>query len=158
MLFDRWLKLVACKVWFDHVVHHETVIDGDVVALDESGRPSFSALQNEGALIVYFVFDVLVLGGRSVMADTLGARREFLTREVLPKLADPIREAPRFDASLADLVRAVREQGLERLVAKRLDASTSTAPAQERGARCGSTGPRSSSSAGTRRAGGRSTR
>ncbi len=44
----------------------ETVIDGEVVALDEAGRPSFNALQNSaaGATIVYYVFDVMVLGGR----------------------------------------------------------------------------------------------
>jgi DNA ligase D-like protein (predicted ligase) len=102
----------------------ETVIDGEVVALDESGRPSFSALQNHGlaqASVVFFVFDVLVLAGRSVMDDGLAARRELLSRDVLPKLAEPVREAPRFDASVADLVRAVRAQGLEGLVAKRLD-------------------------------------
>ena len=34
------------------------------------------------------------------MAETLAARREMLTREVLPKLADSVREAPRFDATL----------------------------------------------------------
>src|SRR4030081_3793391 len=47
-----------------------TVIDGEVVALDESGRPSFNILQNHGsskAAIVYYIFDVLVLGGRDVM-------------------------------------------------------------------------------------------
>jgi len=101
----------------------ETVIDGEVVALDESGRPSFNALQNSvpGARIVYFVFDVLILAGRSVMGSALSARRELLARQVLPKLTDPIREVPRFDAALADLTRAVREQGLEGLVAKRLD-------------------------------------
>jgi bifunctional non-homologous end joining protein LigD len=65
--------------------------------------------------------DVLILAGRSVMPDTLAARRELLTRDVLPRLSDLIREAPRFDASLSDLIRAVREQGLEGLVAKRLD-------------------------------------
>jgi len=40
----------------------ETVIDGEVVALDASGRPSFSIVQNHGssgAPIVYYVFDVL---------------------------------------------------------------------------------------------------
>src|SRR4051794_25771045 len=43
-----------------------TVIDGEVVALDDAGRPSFNALQNFGsaASIFYFVFDVLVLAGR----------------------------------------------------------------------------------------------
>jgi ATP-dependent DNA ligase len=111
----------------------ETVIDGEVVALDGAGRPSFNALQNGAAsAIVYYVFDVLVLGGRDVMGDPLAARRELLTRDVLPKLADPVREAPRFDASLADLVVAVRAQGLEGLVAKRLDSAYE--PGQRSGA------------------------
>jgi ATP-dependent DNA ligase len=45
---------------------NETVIDGEVVALDESGRPSFNLLQNHGssgAPIVYYVFDVLTWRG-----------------------------------------------------------------------------------------------
>jgi DNA ligase D-like protein (predicted ligase) len=101
----------------------DTVVDGEVVALDEAGRPSFNALQNgsAGATIVYYLFDVMVLGGRNVMGETLATRRELLSREVLPLLADPVREAPRFDAALADLIAAVRAQGLEGLVAKRLD-------------------------------------
>jgi ATP-dependent DNA ligase len=109
------------------------VIDGEVVALDEAGRPSFNALQNgaAGAAIFYYVFDVMVLGGRSVMGEMLAARRNLLAREVLPKLADPVRGAPRFDAALADLIAAVCAQGLEGLVAKRLDS------AYESGARSG---------------------
>jgi len=101
----------------------ETVIDGEVVALDPAGRPSFNALQNgaAGATIFYYVFDVMVLRGRNVMGETLTVRRELLTRDVLPLLADPVREAPRFDAALADLIAAVRAQELEGLVAKRLD-------------------------------------
>src|SRR5262249_11647808 len=42
----------------------ETVVDGEVVALDEDGRPSFNLLQNygsSGAELVYYVFDVMVL-------------------------------------------------------------------------------------------------
>jgi bifunctional non-homologous end joining protein LigD len=101
----------------------ETVIDGEVVALDESGRPSFSALQNgaPGTQLCYYVFDVMVLAGRSVMMEPLSTRRELLRQEILPHLSDPNREAPQFDAKLADLIRAVREQGLEGIVAKRLD-------------------------------------
>src|SRR6185295_7042261 len=41
----------------------ETVIDGEVVALDESGRPSFNALQNSASSereLVYYVYDVMV--------------------------------------------------------------------------------------------------
>jgi ATP-dependent DNA ligase len=94
-----------------------------VVALDEAGRPSFNAFQNgaAGAAIFFYVFDVMVLCGRNVMGEPLATRRDLLSREVLPLLADPIREAPRFDAALADLIAAVRAQGLEGLVAKRLD-------------------------------------
>jgi bifunctional non-homologous end joining protein LigD len=101
----------------------ETVIDGEVVALDAAGRPSFNALQNGavGAAIIYYVFDVMILAGRDVVGETLARRRDLLSREVLPRLADPVREAPRFDASLSDLIAAIRAQGLEGLVAKRLD-------------------------------------
>ncbi len=48
-------------------------------------------------------------------------RREMLQSRVLSKLDEPIRESPTFDASLADLIRSVKAQGLEGLVAKRLD-------------------------------------
>jgi ATP-dependent DNA ligase len=47
----------------------ETVIDGEIVALDEAGKPSFNTLQNYGssaAPVFYFVFDLLVLAGRDV--------------------------------------------------------------------------------------------
>jgi bifunctional non-homologous end joining protein LigD len=99
------------------------VVDGEVVALDAAGRPSFKALQNgsAGATIFFYVFDVMILGGRNIMGEPLATRRDLLTCEVLPLLADPVREAPRFDASPADLIAAVRAQGLEGLVAKRLD-------------------------------------
>jgi len=45
----------------------ETVIDGEVVALDEDGRPSFNSLQNygsAGAPLHFFIFDVLILKGK----------------------------------------------------------------------------------------------
>ena len=99
----------------------ETVVDGEVVALDEDGRPSFNALQNltPGTAVVYFVFDVMVLGGRDVTADTLTKRRELLERKVLPALAEPVRNAGELNASLRDLIHSVKTQGLEGLVAKR---------------------------------------
>jgi bifunctional non-homologous end joining protein LigD len=102
----------------------ETVIDGEVVALDKSGRPSFNALQNYGSAgptLVYYVFDVLILEGQNVMSETLARRREILHEQVLPNLCEPIRESPVLNAGLRDLVAAVRAQGLEGLVAKRLD-------------------------------------
>jgi bifunctional non-homologous end joining protein LigD len=102
----------------------DTVIDGEVVAFDEEGRPSFNALQNFGsspAPVVYYVFDVMLLSGVDVRRQPLSARRVLLEKKVLPKLKEPIRYAEPLDASLPDLIRSVKETGLEGLVAKRLD-------------------------------------
>jgi len=103
---------------------NETVIDGEVVALDETGKPIFNLLQNFGsskAALIYYVFDVLVLSGRDVMNEPLSVRRELLRREIMPKLREPVRESATLDAGLLDLIEAVKAQGLEGLVAKRRD-------------------------------------
>jgi DNA ligase D-like protein (predicted ligase) len=102
----------------------DTVIDGEVVALDEEGRPSFNTLQNfgsAGAPLHFFIFDLLILEGRDVMSECLTKRRELIEKCVLPKLADPIRYSPILEGSLRDLISAVKAQGLEGLVAKRVD-------------------------------------
>jgi DNA ligase D-like protein (predicted ligase) len=101
---------------------NETAIDGELVALDEGGRPSFSALQNydpSSTTVVYYVFDVMVLSGRDVTMQTLEARRQLLERKVLPTLADPARYTGVLNAGLADLIHSVKVHGLEGLVAKR---------------------------------------
>jgi DNA ligase D-like protein (predicted ligase) len=100
----------------------ETVIDGEIVAVDEGGRPSFNILQNYGsskAPIFYYVFDLLVLAGEDVMGETLDVRRSLLEERVLHTLADPIRYSPELRGRMADLVQSVKAQGLEGLVAKR---------------------------------------
>jgi bifunctional non-homologous end joining protein LigD len=100
----------------------ETVIDGEVVALDDAGRPSFNALQNYGSSKgprLYYVFDVLTIRGCDVTGDPLSSRRELLDREILTRLQDPILASAVLDASLPDLIHAVKAQGLEGLVAKR---------------------------------------
>jgi DNA ligase D-like protein (predicted ligase) len=102
----------------------ETVIDGEVIALDEEGRPSFNILQNHGssnAPVLYFVFDVMVLAGRDVMHEPLAVRRDLLEKKVLPRLGEPVRYAAPLEASLPVLIESVKAQGLEGLVAKRLD-------------------------------------
>ena len=103
---------------------NETVVDGEIVALDPEGKPSFNLLQNYGSSpsspVFFYVFDLLMLSGKSTLEEPLYQRREQLER-VLPKLQEPIRYLLGLDGSLADLTRAVREQGLEGLVAKRRD-------------------------------------
>lgn len=100
----------------------DTVVDGEVVAFDDDGRPSFNALQNYGAApapVVYYVFDVMVLAGRDVMREPLEKRRQLLERKVLPRLSEPVRYATPLDAALPVLVQSVKAQGFEGLVAKR---------------------------------------
>src|SRR5215467_9125435 len=52
----------------------DTVIDGELVALDSDGRPSFNTLQNygsAGAPLYFFIFDLLILKGKDVMGEPL---------------------------------------------------------------------------------------
>jgi DNA ligase D-like protein (predicted ligase) len=100
----------------------ETVIDGEVVALDKDGKPSFNTLQNygsAGAPLHFYIFDLLILEGRDVMGEPLVKRRELLEEHILPNLTEPIRYSPVLEAKLEDLIRSVKAQGLEGLVAKR---------------------------------------
>lgn len=101
----------------------ETVIDGELVAFDQEGRPSFNALQNGAstATVIYFVFDALMLGGRDIRGETLDTRRGLLERRIIPTLAEPVRYISRLEADLRDLVHSVKAEGLEGLVAKRRD-------------------------------------
>ncbi len=92
----------------------------------KTARPSFNNLQNYGRAGIplhFFIFDLLLLHGREVMAEPLVKRRELIEEHVLPTLADPIRYSPILEASVADLIRSVKAQGLEGLVAKRRNSS-----------------------------------
>jgi bifunctional non-homologous end joining protein LigD len=98
-----------------------TVLDGEVVAVDAQGRPVFNALQNSQKTshpIYYYVFDLLYDRGRSLMDQPLRERRARLEKL---KLTDPARVSQALEASAADLAQAAKEQGLEGLVAKRLN-------------------------------------
>jgi ATP-dependent DNA ligase len=111
---------IAIKLQLEQPVG--SVLDGEVVALDDGGRPSFNKLQNFAsarAPLHFFIFDVLILMGRNVMNEPLIKRRELIEEHVLPTLADPIRYSPILDAPLDALIRSVKDQGLEGLIAKR---------------------------------------
>jgi bifunctional non-homologous end joining protein LigD len=98
-----------------------TMLDGEIVALDERGRPSFNVLQNyqstTGA-IYYYVFDILGYRGKSTLRLRLTERRTLLTA-ALERAKDPVRLSVPFAASPDALVAAAREHGLEGIVAKR---------------------------------------
>jgi bifunctional non-homologous end joining protein LigD len=109
------------------------VLDGEVVAFDESGQPSFHRLQDRMHVanphqvarrarvvpVAYLIFDVLHLDGRSAMALSYRERRELLGTLGLEHgrwrtASFHVGDGPR-------LLEASRLQGLEGLVAKRLD-------------------------------------
>jgi bifunctional non-homologous end joining protein LigD len=100
----------------------ETILDGELVAFDEEGRPSFGALQNAAPghiAVIYYVFDLLMLAGKDVMAEPLERRRALLEARVLPRLEEPCRYSGPLEAPLPVLIELVKAQGLEGLVAKR---------------------------------------
>jgi bifunctional non-homologous end joining protein LigD len=115
---ERYSSIAAAL----RTVPDETVLDGELTALDEEGRPSFQLLQNYAsskAALFFFIFDVLILRGRNVMTEPLSERRALLEKHVLPKLVEPIRYSPELNAGLPQLIASVKSAGLEGLVAKR---------------------------------------
>ena len=96
----------------------ETLIDGEVVAVDENGRPSFSSLQNFDRAPVFYAFDLPMLAGEDLTRRPLDDRRKAL-RKLTSQLRDPIRFSETFETSAAHMLAVVREQGLEGVVARR---------------------------------------
>jgi bifunctional non-homologous end joining protein LigD len=99
----------------------DCVVDGEVCALDEDGRPSFSAMQQAktGTPIVYYVFDLLEVDGEPVLDAPLSERRERL-KELLDGRNRTVQFSEGFDDGRA-LLRAAKERRLEGIMGKRLE-------------------------------------
>jgi bifunctional non-homologous end joining protein LigD len=111
----------------------QVVLDGELVAFDEHGRPSFGRLQQrmhvtnasqvrsltKSVPVAYLVFDVMHLEGRSLLGLPYSERRQILEELALdgPSWATP----PVFDGDGDAAFEASRANGLEGVVAKRLD-------------------------------------
>jgi bifunctional non-homologous end joining protein LigD len=97
------------------------VIDGEIVAFDETGRPSFQHLHHRSArpsAIRYFAFDLLHLNGKDLHAEPLSARRAAL--EKILSGSDVVFSAE-LPGSPEVVIEAVAQVGLEGVVAKRRD-------------------------------------
>jgi bifunctional non-homologous end joining protein LigD len=99
----------------------DCVVDGEVCALDDEGRPSFSAMQQgkPGTPIVYYVFDLLEVEGDPVIDLPLSERRKRLL-----KLLDRRNRTVQFSESFDDgraLLAAAKERRLEGVMGKRLE-------------------------------------
>jgi DNA ligase D-like protein (predicted ligase) len=100
----------------------ETVIDGELVALDEEGRPNFNLLQNFRSAeshIVFYTFDVLVRRGEDLTRQTLSKRREILASTVKPH--DHVGISQVSNQTAKEMLAFVKAHGLEGIIAKRAD-------------------------------------
>jgi bifunctional non-homologous end joining protein LigD len=118
----------------EQLQHRAAVLDGEVVAFDESGRPSFGHLQRRMHLanewevrqrmgevpIAYVLFDVLWVDGRNTMPLPYTERRAVLS-ELIPAPGPCWQvSTPHFGEGAA-LLSAAKQQDLEGIVAKRAD-------------------------------------
>jgi bifunctional non-homologous end joining protein LigD len=125
----RYPELAAIA---DALEGHEAVLDGEVVAFDQAGEPSFGLLQRRMGLtdagrirarssetpVTYVAFDLLWLDGDSLLAEPYERRRELLAEL---QFDGPSWQTPRHRVGGGEaLLGAVRERGLEGVVAKRL--------------------------------------
>jgi bifunctional non-homologous end joining protein LigD len=99
----------------------QAIVDGEVVALDEAGRPDFSLLQTKlgnktGSGLVYQPFDLLYLDGRSLLQVPLEDRKRLL-RSVL-KEHPRVRYAAHVEREGKAFFAAAEANGLEGIIAK----------------------------------------
>ncbi len=115
----------------------DVALDGELVAFDDEGRPSFARLQqrihqtSESVVrnrmkthpVTYVIFDLLYLDGHDLMAEPYRRRRELLDEL---KLSGPSWQTPSYSTGHAkELLGASRERGLEGLLLKRLESAYS---------------------------------
>ncbi len=94
------------------------VLDGEVCALDDEGRPTFSGLQQGDRPLAYYVFDLLELDGKPLIGLPLRERRAAL-EAILDRGNGTVKLSETFDDGPA-LAAAVVEQHFEGVMAKKL--------------------------------------
>jgi bifunctional non-homologous end joining protein LigD len=107
------------------------ILDGEIVALDEEGRPSFSLMQQrtgfrpgkprlpgrEGVPIVYYGFDLLYLDGFDLRGVALEQRKQLLQERIVP--GQLVHFSDHYAEKGLDLLEAAKQRGLEGIVAKK---------------------------------------
>jgi ATP-dependent DNA ligase len=100
------------------------VVDGEIVALDDAGRPTLNLPQDfrrNPSNVCYYVFDLLCWRNR----DTTGLHfleRHALADAIAGDIRDPrIKISEYLEVSASDMLAAIREQRLEGIVGKRMN-------------------------------------
>ncbi len=105
------------------ITAHTAVLDGEIVALDDQGHPSFQALQHRTALashhrLVYFAFDLLNLNGKDLCDLPLDVRKKELAKVLA---GSRVQLSADLNGDPAIIIQAIKGADLEGLVAKRRD-------------------------------------
>jgi DNA ligase D-like protein (predicted ligase) len=119
--FTKKFSRIATSV--SRIKKNSFTLDGEAVAVDEQGRPSFQMLQNRSSLprgwsLVYYAFDLLHLNGKDLKDVPLQERRSLLEKVVGNSGVLLSKSLP---GTLSEILQAVKLHGLEGVVAKRLD-------------------------------------
>jgi bifunctional non-homologous end joining protein LigD len=107
------------------------ILDGEIVALDEEGRPSFSLMQQrtgfqpgkrrlprrEGVPVIYYAFDLLYLDGLDLRRVPLEQRKQMLQDRI--KAGDLLHFSDHYAEKGLELFKAAGQRGLEGIVAKK---------------------------------------
>ena len=117
---DLTKRFPAVAAALPDAVVGDAVLDGELVALDKTGKATFSAIQQGSETTQLYVFDVLEIGGVPVIGLPFTERRERLAAILRP--TGTVRLSETFDDGDA-LFEAAQEQGLEGIVAKRARSS-----------------------------------
>jgi bifunctional non-homologous end joining protein LigD len=102
---------------------NSALIDGEVVAVNSKGCPSFQALQNRASLgqewqVVYYAFDLLHFEGKDWTKHPLRERKEKL-RDVIE--GSDVRYNANLSGSPEEIIRTIKSAGLEGVIAKQRD-------------------------------------
>src|SRR5215813_13943199 len=98
----------------------EAIIDGEVIAVDKSGRPQFYELLRVPRSAGYMAFDILWADGTDLRSLPLSERRKRL-QAILPEGSLIVSEALSVAGKGRELFELMREHDLEGIVAKRQD-------------------------------------
>jgi len=116
--FKAWPTL--CDAIATTIRAGRAILDGELVCLDDDGRPQFKELLFRRAEPVLYAFDLLALDGRDVRGLPLLERKRML-RRLIPRRGDRLRSLDHVAARGVDLFRLACEHDLEGIVAKRRD-------------------------------------
>ena len=109
------------------------ILDGEIVALDDEGRPSFSLMQQrtgfrpgksrlpgrQGVPVIYYAFDLLYLDGLDVRRVPLEQRKQLLREQVTD--GDVVKFSDHYPENGLALFQAAAQKGLEGILAKKRD-------------------------------------